>query len=85
MRVRKHRKKITMLEEKMLENGEMDFVEIKDWMNARRRGGVTSAWLGNVLAKCGLFVQTGETRVVSIGRSYIVKVWDSRRRDSNDR
>lgn len=81
MRVRKHRRKITMLDEKMLEEGEMNFLEIKDWMNDRIRGGVTSAWLGNVLAKCGLFVQTGEVRVYSIGRSYVVKVWDSSRRD----
>ena len=81
MRVRKHRKKITMLDEKMLQEGEMDFLEIKDWMNDRIRGGVTSAWLGNVLAKSGLFVQTGKVRVYSIGRSYVVKVWDSARRD----
>ena len=48
MRVRKHAKKVTMLEERMLENGEMDFVEIKEWMNDRIRGGITSAWLGNI-------------------------------------
>jgi hypothetical protein len=82
MRVRKHAKKVTMLEERMLENGEMDFVEIKNWMNDRIRGGITSAWLGNVLAKCGLFVQTGEVRVAGIGYNYVVKVWDSARRNS---
>lgn len=65
----------------MLQEGEMNFLEIKDWMNARTRGGVTSAWLGNVLAKSGLFVQTGTVRVYSIGRGYTVKVWDSARRD----
>lgn len=81
MRVRKHAKKVTMLEERMLENGEMDFQEIKMWMNDRIRGGITSAWLGNVLAKCGLFVQTGEVRIVGVGGNYVVKVWDSARRD----
>ena len=80
MRVRKHAKKVTMLEERMLENGEMDFVEIKEWMNDRIRGGITSAWLGNILAKSGIFVQTGETRVEGIGYHYVVKVYDSKRR-----
>ena len=84
MRVRKHRKKVTMLEERMLENGEMDFVEIKMWMNARIRGGITSSWLGNVLAKSGLFVQTGEVRVQGIGSTYLVKVYDSRRRNESE-
>ena len=81
MRVRKHRRKVTMLEERMLENGEMDFLEIKNWMNDRIRGGITSAWLGNVLAKCGLFVQTGTVRVPGVAGNYQVKVWDSARRD----
>lgn len=80
MRVRKHAKKVTMLEERMLENGEMDFQEIKMWMNDRIRGGITSSWLGNVLAKSGLFVQTGEVRIAGIGGNYLVKVYDSRRR-----
>ena len=80
MRVRKHAKKVTMLEERMLENGEMDFVEIKEWMNDRIRGGITSAWRGNILAKSGIFVQTGETRVEGIGYNYVVKVYDSKRR-----
>ena len=84
MRVRKHRKKVTMLEERMLENGEMDFQEIKDWLNARIRGGVTSNWLGNVLAKSGLFVQTGQVRVQGIGGNYLVKVYDSKRRDESE-
>ena len=81
MRVRKHAKKVTMLEERMLENGEMDFQEIKDWMNDRIKGGITSAWLGNILAKCGLFVQTGTVRVPGVGGNYQVKVYDSARRD----
>ena len=84
MRVRKHVRKVTMLEERMLENGEMDFVEIKMWMNARIRGGITSSWLGNVLAKSGLFVQTGEVRVQGIGYTYLVKVYDSRRRNESE-
>ena len=80
MRVRKHAKKVTMLEERMLENGEMDFLEIKDWMNARIRGGITSAWLGNILSKAGIFIQVGEARVEGIGGGYLVKVYDSKRR-----
>ena len=84
MRVRKHVRKVTMLEERMLENGEMDFQECKDWMNDHIRGGVTSAWLGNILAKSGLFVQTGETRVEGIGYNYVVKVYDSRRRNESE-
>ena len=68
----------------MLENGEMDFVEIKNWMNDRIRGGVTSAWLGNILAKSGIFVQTGEVRVHGIGYNYVVKVYDSRRRNESE-
>ena len=82
MRVRKHVRKVTMLEERMLENGEMDFQECKDWMNDHSRGGVTSAWLGNILAKSGLFVQTGTVRVPGVGGNYEVKVWDSAKRDS---
>ena len=82
MRVRKHVRKVTMLEERMLENGEMDFQECKDWMNDHLRGGVTSAWLGNILAKSGLFVQTGTVRVPGGGGNYEVKVWDSAKRDS---
>ena len=81
MRVRKHARKVTMLEERMLENGEMDFLEIKNWMNDQIRGSITSAWLGNVLAKCGLFVQTGTVRVPGVAGNYQVKVWDSARRD----
>lgn len=84
MRVRKHAKKVTMLEERMLESGEMDFQEIKMWMNDRIRGGITSSWLGNVLAKSGLFVQTGEVRIAGIGGNYLVKVYDSRRRDESE-
>ena len=84
MRVRKHARKVTMLEERMLENGEMDFQEIKMWMNDRIRGGITSAWLGNVLAKSGLFTQTGEYRVQGIGGNYLVKVYDSRRRNESE-
>ena len=82
MRVIKHVRKVTMLEERMLENGEMDFQECKDWMNDHIRGGVTSAWLGNILAKSGLFVQTGTVRVPGVGGNYEVKVWDSAKRDS---
>ena len=82
MRVRKHVRKVTMLEERMLENGEMDFQECKDWMNDHIRGGVTSAWLGNILAKSGLFVQTGTVRVPGVGGNYEVKVGDSAKRDS---
>ena len=82
MRVRKHVRKVTMLEERMLENGEMDFQECKDWMNDHIRGGGTAAWLGNILAKSGLFVQTGTVRVPGVGGNYEVKVWDSAKRDS---
>jgi hypothetical protein len=81
MRVRKHKKKVTMLEEWMLENGEMDFLEIKDWMNARIRGGITSNWLGNVLSKSGLFERIGDSRVDGIQHGYVVGVYDSKRRN----
>ena len=81
MRVRKHAKKVTMLEEWMLENGEMDFLEIKNWMNERIRGGITSNWLGNVLAKSGLFVRVGDSKIDGIQHHYIVGVYDSKRRD----
>lgn len=81
MRVRKHAKKITQLEEHILENGPMDYLEIKEWLNDRVRGGVTSNWLGNVLAKCGLFDRIQDIRVPGTVRSYVVGVYDSRRRD----
>lgn len=84
MRVRKHAKKITELDEYILENGEMDYQEIKEWMNDRIRGGVTSNWLANVLVKCGLFHVIGQKRVVGTARNYVVQVYDSRRRDLDD-
>ena len=81
MRVRKHAKKITQLEEHILENGPMDYLEIKEWMNARIRGGVTSNWLSNVLVKCGLFDKIAIIRVPGTIRNYEVGLYDSRRRD----
>ena len=84
MRVRKHAKKITELDEYILENGEMDYQEIKMWMNDRIRGGVTSNWLANVLVKCGLFDVIGEKRVAGTVQNYVVKVYDSRRRYLDD-
>ena len=84
MKVRKHAKKITMLEEKMLENGEMNFIEIKNWMNDRIRGGITSNWLGNVMSKCGLFDKVGMERISGFSGNYIVTVWDSRRRGESE-
>ena len=81
MRVRKHAKKITQLEEYILKNGPMDYVEIKEWLNERIRGGVTSNWLGNVLVKCGLFEKIQVIRVPGTVRSYTVGVYDSRRRN----
>jgi len=83
MKVRKHAKKITMLEERMLEIGEMNFVEIKEWMNDRIRGGITSNWLGNVLSKSGLFDKVGSQTVGGFSGNYVVTVWDSRRRGAN--
>ena len=81
MRVRKHAKKITQLEEHILENGPMDYLEIKEWMNDRIRGGVTSNWLANVLVKCGLFEKIAIIRVPGTIRNYEVGLYDSRRRD----
>ena len=80
MKVRKHARKITKLEDLMIENGEMNFIEIKDWMNAEIRGGITSNWLGNVLSKCGLFEKVGHQRIAGLSGNYVVTVWDSRRR-----
>jgi len=54
------------------------------WMNDRIRGGITSSWLGNVLAKSGIFVQTGTVRVQGIGYNYVVKVYDSKRRNESE-
>ena len=76
----KTRKKSNNARRKNVGKRRMDFVEIKEWMNDRIRGGITSAWLGNILAKSGIFVQTGETRVEGIGYNYVVKVYDSKRR-----
>jgi hypothetical protein len=81
MRVRKHAKKITALEEKILEDGEMNSIEIHDWLNARIRMGVTMNWVGNILSKCGLFEKTGMQRIGGYSGNYSVAVWDSRRRD----
>ncbi len=84
MKVRKHAKKITKLEEKMLEDGEMNFSEIKDWMNAEIKGGITSNWLGNVMAKSGLFDKVGMQIVGGMSGNYQVTVWDSRRRGESE-
>ena len=80
MKVRKYRKKITELEEEILENGEMNTRQIHDWLNARIRNGVTMNWVGNVMAKCGIFHQVGCERVYGLSGNYQVAVWDSRRR-----
>jgi hypothetical protein len=84
MRVRKHAKKVTELEEKILEDGEMNSLEIHDWMNARIRMGVTMNWIGNVMAKCGLFEKTGMQIVAGMSGNYSVAIWDSRRREHPD-
>ena len=84
MKVRKHAKKITALEEKILEEGEMNSLEIHDWMNARIRMGVTMNWVGNVMAKCGLFEKKGMQRVAGMSGNYSVAVWDSRRRNESE-
>ena len=83
MKVRKHAKKVT-LEEKILEEGEMNSLEIHDWMNARIRMGVTMNWVGNVMAKCGLFEKKGMQRVAGMSGNYSVAVWDSRRRNESE-
>ena len=84
MKVRKHAKKITALEEKILEDGEMNSLEIHDWMNARIRMGVTMNWVGNIMAKCGLFEKTGMQIVAGFSGNYSVAVWDSRRRNESE-
>ena len=84
MKVRKHAKKVTALEEKILEEGEMYSLEIHDWMNARIRMGVTMNWVGNVMAKCGLFEKKGMQRVAGMSGNYSVAVWDSRRRNESE-
>jgi hypothetical protein len=84
MKVRKHAKKVTELEKKILEEGEMSSLEIHDWMNARIRMGVTMNWIGNVMAKCGLFEKTGMIRVAGMSGNYSVAIWDSRRREHPD-
>ena len=84
MKVRKHAKKVTELEEKILEEGETNSLEIHDWMNARIRMGVTMNWVGNVMAKCGLFEKKGMQRVAGMSGNYSVAVWDSRRRNESE-
>ena len=84
MKVRKHAKKVTALEEKILEEGEMNSLEIHDWMNERIRMGVTMNWVGNVMAKCGLFEKKGMQRVAGMRGNYSVAVWDSRRRNESE-
>lgn len=84
MRVRKHVKKITALEEKILAEGEMNTRECHDWLNERIRMGVTMNWVGNVLAKCGLFDKIGEERVPGLSTNYSLSVWDSRRRGKSE-
>ena len=81
-RVRKNAKKITELVKVIKENGPMSFPEIKDWMNARLRNGVTSSQLGNNLAKCGLFEKVGMERVQGFGSSYMVTIWGVRKDES---
>ena len=81
-RVRKNAKKITELRNEMIVNGPMSFPEIKDWMNARLRNGVTSSRLGNQLSKCGLFDKVGMERVQGFGSSYMVTVWGVRKDES---
>tara|TARA_Y100001973_G_C5186116_1_gene327942 strand:+ start:1573 stop:1821 length:249 start_codon:yes stop_codon:yes gene_type:complete len=80
MRVRKHAKKITALNEKILEDGEMNTREIHDWLNERIRMGVTMNWVSNVLAKCGLFDKIGEEKVSGMSTRYSLAIWDSRSR-----
>ena len=84
MKVRKHAKKVTELEEKILEEGEMNSLEIHDWMNARIRMGVTMNWIGNVMSKCGLFEKMGMQIVAGMSGNYSVAIWDSKRRDQNE-
>jgi len=62
----------------MLENGEMSFSEIKDWLNARIRMGITSNWLGNVLAKSGLFNKAGTVRVPGYTGTNQITIWEAR-------
>lgn len=80
LRVRRYAKKITMLEEKILEDGEMNSREIHDWFNERIRMGVTMNWVTNVMKKSGLFDKTGDQIVGGLSGPYKVCVWDSRRR-----
>ena len=84
MKVRKHAKKVTELEEKILEEGEMNSLEIHDWMNARIRMGVTMNWIGNIMSKSGLFEKTGMQIVAGLSGNYSVAIWDSKRRDQNE-
>ena len=83
MKVRKNKKKITELEQLILECGEMNTLEIYAWMNERIKWGVTMAWLGNVLPRSGLFVKTGEDWIKGNSCNYYVAVWDSKRREAN--
>jgi len=78
MKVRKNAKKITELREHMLEYGEMSFPEIRDWLNARIRLGITTAWLGNVLAKSGLFNKVGMVNIQGYTCTNGVTIWEAR-------
>jgi hypothetical protein len=82
MKVRKNAKKITELRNHMLDNGEMSFSEIKDWLNDRIRMGITSNWLGNILAKSGLFDKVGVVYVPGYTGNNKVTIWEARKDES---
>ncbi len=84
MAVKRHAKKITELEEKILEEGEMNSRQIHDWMNARISRGVTMPWVTNMLGKSGYFVKTGTEMIGGFTGNYRVTLWDSKRRSQND-
>ena len=76
MNVRKFRGKITEVMEEMRENGPMNTIEIRDWINDRNRYGVTTNWVGNVMRKSGCFDKVGRSRIKSVtGQSHTVILW----------
>tara|TARA_R110002167_G_scaffold235136_1_gene440397 strand:+ start:8111 stop:8338 length:228 start_codon:yes stop_codon:yes gene_type:complete len=71
----KHMRAMKMIYDKLGE-GEMNTLQIKDYLNINTNMGINSRALGNVLAKNKQFVKVGEERVKSIsGSTYKVLIW----------
>ena len=71
----KYMRLIKMIEAK-LNDGKMNTVQIKEYVNLNYRNGIQSHALNNILSKNPQFVKVGEERTKSIlGGSYTVSIW----------